>query len=187
MTTHPSDPKSLLPATMPANPEAHPDKEQHIPLYRGSCHCGFVSYEARINFKEPTAEEPDYVLCKCNCSYCHKAGLLIANPLEESFRLLTPVESDDEKLSLPVYKFGSGAVSHPFCPRCGVTCYYYGSYKTDEGKIISFTRVNVHTIDGRVDGTPMESLKQIKTKYWDGKTNGWDKGASEEPWDGGVW
>lgn len=172
---------------MPANSETHPDQEQRIPLYRGSCHCGFVSYEARINFKEPTAEEPDYVLCKCNCTYCLKAGLLIASPLKDSFRLLTPGDSDDGKPNLPVYKFGPGGVSHPFCPRCGVSCHYYGTTKTGEGDTIPFTRLNVHTIDGRVDGAQMESLKEIKPKYWDGKTNGWDKGVSEEPWDGGVW
>lgn len=172
---------------MSANPKAPSGSEQDIPLYRGSCHCGFITYEARINFKEPTAEEPDYVLCKCNCSYCHKAGLLIAAPIKGSFRLLTPEDSDDGSSKLAVYKFGPGTVSHPFCPRCGVTCHYYGSYETDEGKTVSFMRLNVHTVDGRVDGTQMESLKDIKLKYWDGKSNGWEKGAREEPWEGGVW
>lgn len=171
---------------MSANSETQPSQKQDVPRYRGSCHCGFISYEARINFKQPTAEEPDYVLSKCNCSYCHKAGLLIAAPVEGSFQLLTPRENE-ENTKLAVYKFGSGAVSHPFCPRCGVTCHYYGSYTTDEGKTVSFTRLNAHTIDGRADGAEMESLKEIKLKYWDGKTNGWDKGPKDEPWEGGVW
>ncbi|KAJ5606342.1 hypothetical protein N7510_009123 [Penicillium lagena] len=120
--------------------------------------------------------------------YCHKVGLLIATPIKDSFRLLTPQGSDDDgKPTLPLYKFGSCTVTHPFCPHCGVSCYYYGSEKTDEGKSVHFTRINAHTIDGRADGTQMENLKDIKTKYWDGKTNGWDKGVSEEPWEGGVW
>lgn len=158
--------------------------EQPIPLYRGSCHCGFISYEARINFNTPTTEEPDCILSRCNCSYCHKAGLLIATPLKDTFRLLTP--TDDAETKLPVYKFGSRAVSHPFCPHCGMTCYYYGTYKTDDGAVVSFTKLNALTLDGRADGT-MDSLKDIQIKYWDGKTNGWNKGASEVPWDGGVW
>ncbi|KAJ5833562.1 hypothetical protein N7474_001873 [Penicillium riverlandense] len=170
-----------------ADSETQPGQEQHVPLYRGSCHCGFVTYEARINFKEPTAEASDGVLCRCNCSYCLKAGLLITEPLKDSFRLLTPGNGDDGKPKLPVYKFGSGAVSHLFCPHCGVTCHYYGSYLTDEGETVPFTRLNAQTVDGRVDGMQMESLKQIKPKYWDGKSNGWHKGTSEEPWDGGVW
>lgn len=172
---------------MSTNPEPQSSQAEDIPLYRGSCHCGFISYEARINFKEPTTGEPDHMLCKCNCSYCHKAGLLIATPVKDSFRLLTPEDNGDESTKLAVYKFGAGAVSHPFCPRCGVTCHYYGSYKTKDGETVSFTRLNAHTIDGRVDGAEMESLKEIKLKYWDGKTNGWDKGVREEPWEGGVW
>ena len=171
---------------MPNGPGTGPGQKESQ-LYRGSCHCGAVRYEARINFQGPTPEEPDCIMSRCNCSYCQKAGLLIVSPISGSFRLLPPKGHDDGEPKLVVYRFGAGMVKHYFCPGCGITCHYSGSFKTDEGKVVPFTRLNAQTVDGRVDGTQMESLQDIQIKYWDGKSDGWDKGASTKPYDGGVW
>lgn len=163
-------------------------REPEAPLYKGSCHCGFLTYEARIVFERPTAELPESGLYKCNCSYCLKAGIMAIDPSEGSFRLLTPEQGDGRaQSSLPVYKFSAGCVLHPFCPRCGITCYYYGTYEGEDGKSVGFVRVNAHTIDGRADGSPMNSLKDMKLQYWDGKNDAWYNGSKGEPWEGGVW
>ena len=46
-------------------------------VYRGSCHCGEITFEVR-------REQPIEVLIDCNCSICSKKGLVH-----------TPVENDE--------------------------------------------------------------------------------------------
>ena len=155
---------------------------QEPPEYKGSCHCGMITYTARISFTEPARGEP-CILSQCNCTYCQKAGLLIGQPSAASFKIVTPVQGE---AALSTYTFNSGEVRHFFCPRCGITCHYTLPDVVD-GKDVLIVRVNVLTIEGRVDGRPMERLRDVKIGHWDGRANGWDKGPGDEPWDGGVW
>lgn len=153
-------------------------------LYKGSCHCGYVSYTVKLDFANPTPEMMGAGATRCNCTICHKSGYLLADPGDDgAFTLLSPAEGES---ALSDYTYGGHNVHHPFCPKCGVRCFIRGMF-VHEGKEIRFMRINAITIDGKVDGTPMDDLRGIKIKYWDMKSEGWSKGAAAEPWEGGVW
>ncbi|MDE0455783.1 MAG: GFA family protein [Chromatiales bacterium] len=76
-------------------------------VYRGSCHCGEITFEVR-------REKPIEVLIDCNCSICSKKGL-VHTPVENDELVIL---SGEDRLSL--YQFGSMTAKYWFCPRCGV-------------------------------------------------------------------
>ena len=153
------------------------------PLYKGSCHCGWVTYTVRLDFANPEPSLCGASATKCNCTICHKAGYLLADPGPDGdFKVLSPPEGES---ALADYTYGSHKVHHPFCPKCGVRCFLRGFYVW-EGKEVAFMRVNALTLDGRVDGAPMDDLRTLKIKYWDGKGENWTVAASDEPYEGGV-
>ncbi|MDP1520236.1 GFA family protein [Porticoccus litoralis] len=79
-------------------------------IYRGSCHCGAVSFEA---------EAPDSVEVEdCNCSICSKSGYLHLIVPKKNFRLLSGEEQ------LQTYTFNSGVAKHTFCRICGIKPFY---------------------------------------------------------------
>ena len=77
---------------------------------QGGCHCGAVSFRARL--PSPT------VVQDCNCSMCRKAGYLHAIVPEAGFGLLSGAEA------LASYRFNSGVAEHLFCRTCGVKGFY---------------------------------------------------------------
>lgn len=79
-------------------------------IYRGSCHCGAVSFEA---------EAPDAVEVEdCNCSICTKSGYLHLIVPKKNFRLLSGADQ------LQTYTFNSGVAKHTFCRICGIKPFY---------------------------------------------------------------
>lgn len=79
-------------------------------IYRGSCHCGAVQFEA---------EAPDTVVCQdCNCSICSKSGFLHLIVPKSKFSLLKGGEF------LTTYTFGTGEAKHMFCAICGIKSFY---------------------------------------------------------------
>ena len=79
-------------------------------IYRGSCHCGAVTFEVEA----PAVIEAD----QCNCSICSKSGFLHLIVPRDKFRLL----SGEELLS--TYCFGTGVARHTFCRICGIKPFY---------------------------------------------------------------
>lgn len=78
--------------------------------YKGSCHCGTVTFEIDAPKKLEVEE--------CNCSLCSKAGFLhLILPLSQ-FRLLTG------KDNLSTYTFNTGVAKHTFCKTCGIKPFY---------------------------------------------------------------
>jgi hypothetical protein len=73
--------------------------------YRGSCHCGRVTFEAQANL--------DYVVY-CNCSICRRRGALWHGATEADLRIVTG-EAD-----LTLYQFGTNTAKHYFCRHCGI-------------------------------------------------------------------
>jgi len=73
--------------------------------YKGSCHCGKVSFEAEGDLNGAMA---------CNCSLCSRKGSLLWFVPRQQFRLLTP-EQD-----LATYTFNKHVIQHRFCPTCGI-------------------------------------------------------------------
>lgn len=150
-------------------------------VYKGSCHCGFVTYKATLDLVNPHPET-GAVATKCNCSICLKTGMMLAIP--SALTALTPA---DPAAELRYYTFHTAKVRHNFCPTCGVRCFFHGTYSMPDGSEIPFTRVNVLTLDGREDGGPVD-LRSIKPLYIDMRTpDSWKKGLAKEPWEGGVW
>jgi len=77
-------------------------------LHKGSCHCGRVAYEVEGEIKSALA---------CNCSICQRKGSLLWFVPRDALRLTTP-----ESNSQP-YLFHKHAITHRFCPVCGIHPY----------------------------------------------------------------
>jgi hypothetical protein len=73
--------------------------------HAGSCHCGQIAFEVDGEF--PSA-------LVCNCSYCRRAGYMLAFTTADKFRLKTP-EKD-----VSTYLFNKQTISHFFCANCGI-------------------------------------------------------------------
>jgi hypothetical protein len=73
--------------------------------YRGSCHCGRVTFEVQANL--------DYVV-NCNCSICRRRGALWHGATEADLRIVTG-EAD-----LTLYQFGTNTAKHYFCRHRGI-------------------------------------------------------------------
>lgn len=113
-------------------------------LYRGSCHCGRVTFEAEGELDE---------VAQCNCSICSKIGALRWVVPRENFRLLCPEEN------LGSYTFNKHNIKHRFCPNCG--CALYGEGMTPSG--VDRIAVNARCLDG-VD------LFWVKVRPFDGRS-----------------
>jgi hypothetical protein len=73
--------------------------------YRGACHCGRVTFEARARLDSVT---------ECNCSICRMKGALWHRASEADLRILTG-EAD-----LTLYQFNTKTAKHYFCRHCGI-------------------------------------------------------------------
>jgi hypothetical protein len=76
--------------------------------YRGSCHCGRVTFELDADIRRVT---------ECNCSICRRKGALWHGAADASLRILSG-EAD-----LTLYQFGTKTAKHYFCGRCGVSAF----------------------------------------------------------------
>ncbi|WP_447729980.1 GFA family protein [Pseudoxanthomonas suwonensis] len=98
--------------------------------YHGSCHCGAVRYQARLDLAEGTG--------RCNCTYCSKIRNWGASA--KDFELL----QGEAALGDYAKDWGEGNIHHRFCSRCGVTVYGHG-YIAEAGG--AFVSVQVNTLD----------------------------------------
>ena len=73
--------------------------------YRGSCHCGAVTFEIETDFPELTT---------CDCSICRRKDALMVKVHESRFALLTGAEALGE------YRFHTMTARHFFCRTCGI-------------------------------------------------------------------
>ncbi|GJM01524.1 MAG: aldehyde-activating protein [Rhodomicrobium sp.] len=78
--------------------------------YKGSCHCGAVTFEVEA---AEAVEVED-----CNCSICTKTGFLHLIVPKSDFTLLTGQEE------LTTYSFNTGVAKHSFCSHCGIKSFY---------------------------------------------------------------
>jgi hypothetical protein len=80
--------------------------------YRGSCHCGKVTYDVAIDLAH---------VMTCNCSICSRTGSIMAFVPEASFTLLS---GEGEQTD---YQFNKMNVHHLFCATCGVRSFGKGT------------------------------------------------------------
>jgi hypothetical protein len=100
--------------------------------HSGSCHCGAVVFEARMDFEKETT--------RCNCSLCAKSRFWFAIVQAEDFSL----EKGDDQLSdyawIPPGK-SEAHLRYRFCKTCGVRTFAEGG----DGK---FYAVAIAALDG---------------------------------------
>lgn len=97
--------------------------------YKGSCHCGAVTYEVEAEFTNAI---------RCNCSYCSRKGALLAFVPKEQFTLTSGEDS------LTEYHFNTEKIDHLFCKVCGVESFSYGA--DPEGN--KMAAINLNCIEG---------------------------------------
>lgn len=114
-------------------------------VYRGSCHCGKVTFEA-------TGEITNVM--ECNCSICTKKGYLLWMIPRAQLKLLTPPEN------MASYKFNKKAIDHYFCPNCG--CGPFGE-GTEPKSGTMMAAINVRCLEG-------VNLTQLKRMPFDGRS-----------------
>lgn len=110
--------------------------------HAGSCHCAQIAFEVDGEF--PSA-------LVCNCSYCRRAGHMLAFTTPDRFRLKTP-EAD-----VSTYLFNKQAISHNFCVRCGIAT--HGGGVGPDGK--RMVAVNLRCV-------PDIDLEALKIDRFDG-------------------
>jgi hypothetical protein len=115
-----------------------------LKTYRGSCHCGNVSFQVKADLAR---------VMSCNCSICARAGLLLSFVPETQFELLSGANAQTD------YQFNKKNIHHRFCSTCGVRC--FGNGTGPDGK--AMYAVNVRTLDG-VD------LDSLSVDKFDGKS-----------------
>lgn len=79
------------------------------PTFKGSCHCGFVTYTVAI---DPSNRDAG----RCNCTWCQKPGCytnLTVAP--EDFTLLTPSSKEE----MADYNPKNLGIHRRFCSTCG--------------------------------------------------------------------
>ncbi|MGA9422194.1 MAG: GFA family protein [Rhodanobacteraceae bacterium] len=79
--------------------------------YKGSCHCGRISFEVEGDLEQ---------VMECNCSHCSRKGYLLWFVPRNQLELLTP-EAD-----LATYTFNKHVIKHHFCPTCGCAPFGFG-------------------------------------------------------------
>jgi len=122
-----------------------------LKTYRGSCHCGAVTFEADLDLTQSSY--------RCNCSICRRNRFWPAVAIPEGFRLLTG-ESE-----LTQYLFNTKKNQHYFCKHCGVRCFGVGT-ETPIGKMYG---VNLGCLTGVSD----EELSKVPITYVDGLNDKW--------------
>jgi hypothetical protein len=106
---------------------ADPGTPRRTPIWKGSCHCGAVSFQIQTDFPELTT---------CDCSICRRKNALMVRVHESCFQLLTGAES------LTEYRFHTGTARHFFCSACGIYTFHRKRVTPD------CFGVNVHCLDG---------------------------------------
>lgn len=109
-------------------------------IYKGSCHCGAISFEV---------DAPEKLeLEDCNCSICSMSGYLHLIVPKKQFRLQAGEDF------LQTYTFNTGVARHTFCKRCGIKPFYIPRSNPDG------VDVNARCLDA--------SLKKMKVMKFDG-------------------
>lgn len=107
-------------------------------LYRGSCHCGHVAFEAEGEIEAVVA---------CNCSICSRKGALLWAVPRDKLRLLGPEDGIGD------YTFNRHVIRHRFCRTCGMHPYAEDADQTGEPSAY----VNVRCLED-VDIAPIPTI-----------------------------
>lgn len=113
-------------------------------VYKGSCHCGSVAFEAEGEIDSALA---------CNCSICQRKGSLLWFISRDKLKLRS-AEKD-----LGSYTFNRHLIKHRFCRNCGI--HPYGEAKGPDGAPMA--AVNIRCLEG-ID------LAAVSVRHYDGRS-----------------
>lgn len=120
-----------------------------LKTYRGSCHCGAVTFEADLDLAQSSY--------RCNCSICRRTRFWPAVTAADGFRLLSG------EAQLTQYRFNTRKNVHYFCRHCGVRAFGIGN-DTPIGPMVG---VNLGCLDELSD----EELSRIPITCVDGRND----------------
>ncbi len=112
--------------------------------YKGSCHCGRISFEVEGQIDGAMA---------CNCSICQRKGSLLWFVPRDALHLLTPEEAAS------TYTFNKHVIKHRFCAECGMQPYSEGT----DPKGNRMAAINIRCLEG-ID------LAAIPVQNYDGRS-----------------
>ena len=120
--------------------------------YRGSCHCGAVTFEADIDLAQGTG--------KCNCTFCWKTRKWGIGIKPDQLRLLSG------KADLTDYS--KGPHSHNvFCKRCGVRPYSFGNIPEVGGEYVSINLACLDDIEpAALVEAPLRTMDGLHDNWW---------------------
>ena len=98
-------------------------------IYKGSCHCGQVSFDVE--------GEIDGALA-CNCSMCSRRGSLLWFVPRDKLQLRTAEDAAG------TYTFNKHSIKHRFCPTCGI--HPYGEAMDPKGNRVA--AINLRCLEG---------------------------------------
>jgi hypothetical protein len=122
-----------------------------LAIYRGSCHCGAIRFEADVDLSRGTV--------RCNCTLCTKQRNWSAIVGEDAFRLLAG------SASLTEYRCNTRTEQHFFCGTCGVRTFGRGSSL----RWGPYVAVSVACLDDATD----EELANAPVSFLDGRNDDW--------------
>ena len=130
-------------------------------IYKGSCHCGEVRFEANMDLSKGTK--------RCNCSICFKSRAWFAIVPAKQVRILAG------KMALSDYQWTAPGKSEPhvhyrFCRTCGVRAFAYGEPPQAE----PFYAIAISTLDN-ADPDVLEAPIQ----YVDGRHDRYDRAPAD--------
>jgi hypothetical protein len=111
--------------------------------YSGSSHCGGIAFEFE---SDPITEG-----LECNCSICRRRGSIWHFMPASAFTLKTPREN------LAAYRFYKKAITHHFCPTCGVAPFSEGEHPPGSPVVA----LNLRCVEGL-------DLSAVKRNFVDG-------------------
>lgn len=112
--------------------------------YKGSCHCGKVSFEVEGEIK---------IALACNCSICQRKGSLLWFVPRTELHLLSPEDTAS------TYVFNKHVIKHRFCPTCGIHPYAEGV----DPKGNTMAAINIRCLED-ID------LATIPVQHYDGRS-----------------
>lgn len=113
-------------------------------VFKGSCHCGTISFEVDGELKEALA---------CNCSMCQRRGSLLWFVARDKLKLLSGQDA------MASYTFNKHVIQHRFCPTCGI--HPFGEGTDPKGNAMA--AINIRCLEGL-------DVDSVKVHHHDGRS-----------------
>jgi hypothetical protein len=130
-----------------------------VKTYKGSCHCGTITYEADVDLSKGTN--------RCNCSICTKTRAWFVFVKADNLRMVSG------KDTMADYQWTPPGKPHPFlhynfCKTCGVRAFARGEMKEMGGAFYALAVASLDDVDP-------DELAAAPIKYVDGRHDQFDK------------